>query len=316
MEELVELARKIEGRKILLQVPEGLKHHVDEMVDVLTKMGKEVFVDIDPTYGSCDIRVNEAKQVGADVIIHVGHAPMLKLPNVYYAYWKKGANVDAIRETVKQLVKDRIACLVSSVNYAWILDHLRDIRGVKIGKGGWRIPVEGAVVGCDTTACNVDADINIFVGDGYFHPLAVWVNTRRRTFLVYPDGRFEEVSFEGVIRKRLAIIGSVEGRRVGIIVSSKYGQNRRELAEELYHLSKKRGYTPSLYVSDYLEPSYLMGLRDDFFVYTGCPRVPIDDMERYDKPILTPEEFLYKLGVLKEYRIGWITRVPPQGDEA
>ena len=315
MEEIESIAKKIKERRILLQVPEGLKTEVPKIVEILERHGKEVIVDIDPTYGACDLRINEMKAVNAEAILHIGHAPMFNYPNVYYVEWRRDADIEAVERSIKEIARGRRFCLATTANLRWVLEKLKNIEGAVVGKGSWRIPLEGVVLGCDTSACDVDADINIFVGDGYFHPLAIWVNTKRPTFVVYPDGRWEEVSFERLVRKRLALLGSISGKRVGILVSSKIGQNRWPLARELYDLAKEKGYIPRIYVSDYIDPLYLLGLEEDFFVYTGCPRVPIDDAERYDKPLLTPEEFLYLLGVVKEYKIGWITRVPRGGSE-
>lgn len=313
MQELENLAKRIKEKRILLQVPEGLRARVPEMIEILERYGKEVVIDIDPSYGACDLRIGEMKSVGAEALIHIGHLPMIEHPNIYYIEWRRPADVEAIRKVLSELSRNKRVCVATTANFRWLLKEIEGIEGVVIGKGSWRVPYPGVVLGCDTTACNVESDINVFIGDGYFHPLAIWVNTQRRTFILSPDGKLEEVSFEKVLRKRLALIGSISGTRVGIIVSSKLGQNRWLLAKQLSDISTKKGYEPTLYVSDYIDPLYILGLEEDFFVYTGCPRVPIDDMERYPKPILTPEEFLYKLGVLKEYGIGWITRVP-QGD--
>ena len=313
MEELEELAKSMKERRILLQIPEGLKGRIDDFVGVFERHGKEVIVDLDPTYGACDVRIREKEAVGAEAIVHIGHLPMVKLPGVYYVEWKRELNKEAVISALKSLMERGKVCVATTANFGYILGALKELDGVVLGRGSWRVPYEGVVLGCDTTACDVNADLNAFIGDGSFHPMAIWINTRRPTFIIDPSGRVQRVSYEDVLKKRLALIGSVSGRKIGIIVSSKVGQNRRKLAFQLYELSKSLGYKPYLFVSDYLDPSYLLGLDVDFFVYTGCPRVPIDDAERYSKPLLTPEEFLYKVGLLKEYRIGWITELPRRG---
>ena len=315
-EELEKVAKKVKGRRVLLQVPEGLKTDIEKMVEILEREGAKVFVDIDPTYGACDIRTREAEAVGAEIIIHVGHAPMLNLPNVYYVEWMRDANVSKILEVISSLAKQKKVCFATTVNFRWIIDKVQKIPNVVVGKGSWRIRYSGVVLGCDTTSCNIEADVNVFLGDGHFHPMAIWINTRRPTYVLTPEGKLIEVNYEREVRKRLALIGSLEGKKVGIVVSSKVGQNRKDLALYLAELAKAKGYIPHLYVSDYLDPLYLLGLPDDFFVYTGCPRVPIDDAERYDKPLLTPEEFLYKLGIVKDLYIGWTTLAQLKGSGA
>jgi len=316
MEELEALLKKMPERRVLLQLPDGLKHKVEEFVELFRKYNKEVIVDVDPSYGACDVRINEMRAVGAEAIVHVGHAPMFDLPNVYYVEWRRPADVEKVRRALEELSSKGRVCLATAVNFRWMLEELEGMENVVVGGGSWRIPLRGVVLGCDTTACNVDADLNAFVGDGHFHPLAIEINTGRPTYRISPDGKVERVSYERFLRRRLALVGSVDGKRVGIIVSSKIGQNRNPLAQELAREARKRGYEVNLYVSDYMDPLYLLGLPDDFFVYTGCPRVPLDDWERYEKPLLTPEEFLYKLGLLKKYSIGWITALRRSGSGA
>ncbi len=313
IEELEELVKQIPEKRLLVQVPEGLKHRVREIEEVFKKYGKEPIINIDPVYGACDVRVNEMRMSGCEAIVHIGHAFMTPLPvKVYYVEWKRPLDREKVKKAIEMLTKNRRACVFTNTNFSWFLDEIKDIEGVIISGGSFRMPKKGVVLGCDTTACDVDADINIYIGDGYFHPLAVWINTRRPTYIVYPDGSVEEFSAETLLKRRLSLIGITSGEKVGIIVSSKIGQNRTGLAHQLKKIAEEHGYKASIYISDYIDPSYLEGLDDDFYVYTGCPRVPIDDMDRYKKPLLTPEEFLYKLGLLKKYRIGWITTVLQQ----
>ena len=309
-EELRSVIERMPETRVLVQIPEGLKVYLDEILEIFQEYGKEAIVDLDPVYGACDIRINEMKAVGAEAIVHIGHRKMLDIPGVYYVEYRRDVDMDAVLQSMREISGNRKACFATTTNFSWILDRVKKIPFIQVGRGSWRIPGEGIVLGCDTTACEVGADLNIFLGDGQFHPMAIWINTQRPTYILLPNGEYRKVSFEHVLKKRLALIGSLEGRRVGIIVSSKLGQNRWKLAQQLKDLAERRGYTVNIYVSDYLDPSYLLGLGDDFYIYTGCPRVPIDDSEKYRKPLLTPEEFLLKLGLMKDYRIGWITELP------
>lgn len=303
---LEDAIRKIKKRG-LVQLPEGLIHLIPEIEELAKKYGKEVVFDIDPVFGACDVREREAKASGCDTIIHVGHGKMVDTPGVVYVEWERELDVEKIVETVRR-IKGR-KCVGTTVNFAWVLNYLKDIEGVVIGSGSNRVPGKGIVLGCDTRACHVPADVNIFIGDGYFHPIVIGVNTKRKTLAVRSDGRIEEIDWMGFLKKRLAIVGATDGKKVGIIISSKTGQNRIALALELKELAEKKGYSVRLYVSDYLFPDYLYGLTDDFFVFTGCPRVATDDV--FEKPVLTPEEFLLKLDLMKEYKIGWITTIRP-----
>ena len=80
MEDLEEIAKKLQGKRVMLQLPDGLKTKIEDILDVLERYDIDVIVNIDPTYGSCDIRTREAEYSGVDAIIHLGHAPMLSIP--------------------------------------------------------------------------------------------------------------------------------------------------------------------------------------------------------------------------------------------
>jgi len=302
--ELEEVIRKIR-RRGLVQLPEGLVHLIPKISDLARKFKKEVIFDIDPTYGACDIRLCEARASSCDTIIHVGHAKILDVGKVLYVPWRREANVEKIIEKLRK-IKGR-KCVATTINFAWLLDYVKEVEGVVLGRGSGRVPGEGIVLGCDTSVCNVQADINIFIGDGYFHPLAMGINTGRETLAIRPHGGVERIAYNKFLKRRLALIGMAEGRNVGIIISSKPGQNRMALAMELRDVAEENGYSVRLYISDYLYPHYLTGLPEDFFVFTGCPRVATDDT--FEKPVLTPEEFLLKLGYLKKYRIDWFTSI-------
>ncbi len=43
--------------------------------------------------------------------------------------------------------------------------------------------------------------------------------------------------------------------------------------------------------SNNCSPTEFENMRCDLVVFTGCPRVPIDDQDKYPMPILTPQEF-------------------------
>ncbi len=313
LEEIREILPRIKGKRVLLQIPEGLKDRVEEIENILKGSAREVVTIVEPSWGACDIRTDYLKYTGADIVVHIGHEEMLSLPNVIYVHWRREADVVAVKRALEKILEDfNPVCLFTTINFSHLLPLLQR-EGVIIGKRGNRTRRPGIVLGCDADTCRVKAEADVYVGDGYFHPMTVWLNNRRPLFAIRPDGSVEELNFEKVLRRRLAILSMAEGKKVGIIVSTKLGQNRNSLAWELKKLAEEKGYKASLYVSDYLYPEYLEGLPDDFFVYTGCPRVPIDDMENYKKPLLTPEEFLYKLGILKDYRLGWITQLPRAG---
>ncbi len=75
--EIPKILREIKESKakfIALEFPEGLKKYAVEIADEIEeKTRAKVVIFINPSYGACDIKENEAKRLGVDLIIHFGH---------------------------------------------------------------------------------------------------------------------------------------------------------------------------------------------------------------------------------------------------
>ena len=67
-------------KNILLQIPEGLKHRFEELVEIIKEnTSANVFISADPCYGACDIISNKVSSLGIDLIINIGHLPIPSL---------------------------------------------------------------------------------------------------------------------------------------------------------------------------------------------------------------------------------------------
>ena len=78
-----------------------------------------------------------------------------------------------------------------------------------------------------------------------------------------------------------------EAATVGILVSTKSGQNRMDLARRLAALADKAVIVTVREVS----PDELLNLGFGCYVNTACPRLAYDDQVRFPVPVLTPPEF-------------------------
>jgi 2-(3-amino-3-carboxypropyl)histidine synthase len=100
------------------------------------------------------------------------------------------------------------------------------------------------------------------------------------------------------MRIRFARIAkAMDAESFGIIVSSKKGQSRMELAKLLKNMIHKEKKEAFILVMDDVSPELLTPFMDiDAFVMTACPRIAIDDANMYKKPLLTPQELEIVLG--------------------
>ncbi len=81
MEEIIDEIKKIDKKekKVLIQLPDGLKKDSEKIVKELEKIENvKVYLWLDTAFGSCDLPINEAKQLGIDLLIHIGHERFIK----------------------------------------------------------------------------------------------------------------------------------------------------------------------------------------------------------------------------------------------
>ena len=101
-----------------------------------------------------------------------------------------------------------------------------------------------------------------------------------------------------ILRIRFArITRASEASKFGIIVSSKEGQHRWELAKDLKKMINNEGKEAYLILLDEIKPSHLLPYMNlDAFVVTACPRIAIDDSKMYENHF-NPQELEIALGL-------------------
>lgn len=311
---LIDEIKRRSARRVLLQLPEGLKPLATRLAERLqSATGVEVFVSGDPCYGACDLALQQKKQLQADLLIHVGHA---EIPDespsdgVIYVEARSDEKIEKpLAEALKLLKNEKNIGLAASVQHLHLLKSAKETleragKTVWIGKASGRLMHEGQVLGCDyssvlSVASNVDAFLVIAGGD--FHTLGVSLSTGKRTIVADPyqqTVRDAAGLVDKILRQRYAtILKFKETRRVGIIVGLKSGQENLALARRLKALLEETGKTCALVASTELVPESIESFTDlEGFVEVACPRISIDDRSRYHKPMVNPEEALIAIG--------------------
>jgi 2-(3-amino-3-carboxypropyl)histidine synthase len=130
----------------------------------------------------------------------------------------------------------------------------------------------------------------------------------KKVLLVNPITKNASVMIDAgeFLRARKAVIlKAAGGEKFGIVVSTKPGQTRLNLAVELQRVLRKGGRDAELVTVDELVPESIEDFDFDVLVCTACPRIPIDDAERFRQPLLTPFETRVVLGELplEPYRL-------------
>jgi len=304
---------KLGAKRVLIQLPEGLKLEAPHIAKTLEKFGVLPIVSADPCYGACDLAIAEAESLGVDLIIHYGHSKMVRYERVPTLYVEARAAVDvnsAVEKALPLLEKWHKIGLATTVQHVQTLDEAREIlvrarKTVIIGDTR-RANYPGQVIGCDySNAISIAKDVEafLFIGGGQFHALGVALSTSKPTVVADP---FDNTSFsvdkeaKKIFKQRWAMIEEAkEAKNFGVLLGIKPGQKRLEEALQVKEKLERNGKTVYLLAAKEITPEALMEFPTiDAFVNTACPRISLDDSANFKKPILTKNETSVVLGEL------------------
>jgi len=286
------------AHRVALQAAEGLKRQLSILAMDLKAAGFTVLISGDPCYGACDLDTDLLRD--ADILIHLGHAPVDKTEGVLYDIFRMDFDPEVVLNAVPLLTAKEVG-LVTTVQHVHLIPAVSQVLEragffVTIAEGTARTPYPGQILGCSfETARNTNASEILYLGTGIFHPLGVQIATGARVIACDPYTKtVEEINGERLLRKRFALIEKAKtADRIGILVSPKSGQARRELATRLVSLSQK-----AIIINlREMTTDQLLNLGFPCYVNTACPRLAFDDQVRWPVPVLTPQEFEILCGV-------------------
>ncbi len=320
-------------KKLLLQAPDGLKPLLHELVWFMKKNFPEVKLIIsgEPWYGSCMLRTDEIDTMGVDAVVHVGHNRYpwlykdLQIPVLYMPAYYSGEPSDKLVDEIIQTIYSKNIGLVASIQYIRYLSKLADHLNRKgyvihIGEPSNPWMEEGQVLGCEySVALNIRGKTKIFivVSGGKFHALGLSLVLRNH--LVYGlDPHRERIwnaskYSEKILKVRYYKIYELLKRdihRIALITSPTLGQYRLTLLNYLESLLNKHNVQYLVFSVSMIDKERIASIDNAFspdaFVITSCPRLPIDDLSDYHKPVITPGELIMVLKKeLSEYIFPW-----------
>lgn len=319
LEKAAIIINKKNYKKVILQVPEGLKIHFNKFVEFFEEKTKaDVLISANPCFGACDLVVNQFKNLYVDFIIQIGHLPIYDTektkPPTLFINAKSDLDLSKVVEKAIPIIKNKKIGLVSTAQHVHKLDEIKKLFENKnfevfVGKGDNRIKIPGQILGCNFSAATTiskDVDMFLFIGSGNFHPLGLMLSTKKKVIACDPyTNEVKEKELEDlkdmILRQRYGAIAKSKNARVfGILIGTKYGQQRIELAykiKEKLNSNEKKSY---FFILGDFTPSIIQSfLGIDCFISTACPRIAIDDYLQYKVPIITPVELDILLGYKK-----------------
>lgn len=304
---------RLNAKRVLIQLPEGLKPEALRIVKTIEKLEALPIVSADPCYGACDLATAEAESLGTDLVIHYGHSKLFKYERVPTIYVEARATLNvngAVKKALPMLEKWQKIGLTTTIQHVQTLDEVKEIllhtrKIVAIGDAG-RLNYPGQVIGCDySNAKSIakDVDAFLFIGGGKFHALGVTLSTSKPTIVADPyENRAYSVDEEAkkIIKQRWAsIMEAKKAKNLAVLVGLKPGQKKFEEALNVKKKLETYGKTACIFAVKEITPEVFMAFPSvDAYVNTACPRISLDDASRFNKPVLTTNEASVVVGEL------------------
>lgn len=266
------------------------------------------------SWGSCDLNLQAAEMLDADILFNIGHTIALeKFGNKVYMI---NAFDDISFDKVATKCANSLKWKFKNISLVTDSQHIHQILKVKeifekngfsvvIGKGKGQLN-DAQVFGCEFYPVHNIADkieAFIFLGQSRFHSIGVALSTEKPTYML--DPYFEEfvsINEEAeVVKKKsiLSIYKSLDARKIGIIIGLKEGQFAKIKALEIRKELVKLGIETHLIALTEISDEKLQNFREiDAFIQVACPRLGTDNY--FSKPVLSTPQSLALIKLLKK----------------
>jgi 2-(3-amino-3-carboxypropyl)histidine synthase len=273
----------------------------------------QVFLSGNSCYGACDLAIDQARSLDIDLIVHYAHTQYVgdfEIP-VLYLWASIDVAVDQLIEAVTPLLQEYtkvgLATTVQHVHQIEEVKEKMESKGIKgiIGKGVGTTPIDGQILGCSygtVIAVKEVVDAYLYIGGGQFHPTGIVMSTGKPVILANPyNGSVSKITEDDlmdVAKRRMAAVTYAKDANVfGLLVSSKPGQRKLELAEGYASRISEAGKIAVIIYMDEVRPEHINNYTEpEVLVNTACPRIAIDGIKGIDRPMITMNELDVVLG--------------------
>lgn len=296
----LEKLKSYKAKRVFVQYPEGIKLKIQKITKEVEDAGFEVIVCTELCFGACDIRDFEAARLGCDTILHIGHEDYgaeSSLPVVFWEYFIPSDPTPILEKEFSKIGPYEKIGLATSIQFVDAIEKVKQFlesRGKRVITHT-ALQHAGQILGCHLEAATkIEPAVDCFlcISAGKFYGLGLVLETEKPMFCLDLERReiYDLKELKKKIQKIIAWNKSQfeDARTVGILVSWKRGQVK--LPFEVKKKLEANGKEVYIFAMDEITPEKLMGLDVDFIVNTACPRIGIDDLERYKIPILNLEQ--------------------------
>ena len=311
---LTETIKNRMWKKVLLQMPEGLLNQpLQRVLTALHNLNVTVFLESEPSYGVCDLAIDSAKQLDVDALIHYGHSSFGFEQTVQSA--RRFIDVVLIPARIRNFQVDLVNLIDEIQKLEWkqvgltaTIQHLEHLpvlkRTLESNQIGATISQDdGQILGChigkskvNFRRANIDGVISLHPGN--FHVRSMLFKTSWPILQIDPITGHKSLHSvaerDRIIKKRLALIEKARKATTwGILGSLRLGQWQPRSHTRVKKILNKDFRFIEL-VGKKISSEYLANFTwVDAWVNTACPRVALDDSIRFNRPMITFQEFLY-----------------------
>ena len=289
MQELINEIEKSGAKRVLLQLPEGLKMKATQIMSELQSNNIECILSADPVYGACDIPVNEARQLNCQAIVHIGHNKFYRdaeqgFPVIYVPYF---FDIE-LGDVDFSVIKENKIGIITNIQHMKLLSEIKN----RLEKSGKKAIIGGQVLGCwyvNAEKISDDVDAFLFIGSGMFHPLGM--NNKKVYNLDLERMIIEDISDEIKKMEKIRygrIMKAKDAKSFAILVTSKTGQHMLLAnAEDIKKKIEVNGRKAFIFSMDEITNERLMGIKCDAFINTACPRIAD---AHWEKPFVNAQD--------------------------
>lgn len=183
---------------------------------------------------------------------------------------KSKVNKPKVMELSKKLPKN--IAIVYSIQYQDIANEIKNILD-----NDKKITKFVQVLGCSRPIISKNTQAILLIGSGRFHAISL---TREIGLPVYvlENGKLSEISKQDVEefdkRQKVSYVKFLNAEKVGILISTKSGQQNLKKALSLKKKLDKDAY---LFIGDNLPTSEFENFGLDSWINTACPRIDMDN---------------------------------------
>ena len=205
---------------------------------------------------------------------------------------KSNIEIKIVPSELKKIKANKIGIATTIQHFGKVNEMLaqgRILNGILAGK----------ILGCNVdSAKKIEKNIDAFlyIGTGEFHPIKIALETNKEVYTMNPStGRIKKIDEKDIkiIRNRTkaGLVKFLSSSKIGILVSTKKGQQNLEAAKQIENLyPEKKFYVfafNTLNINDLENFPFI-----ECWINTACPRIATDDSIRAGKAMINLEDIL------------------------